>query len=340
MARLRVSLVGPRCALSNPPDPSGVNFGVTFGGRDPRARGAEDVWCEGGMASADETRYGFLGLGIMGTAMAHRLVQSGRKVTVWNRTEGKCDELVAEGANKAGTPAQVVQQCDITFAMLSTPEVALEVALGDQGVAQEMKPGKGYVDMSTVDARTAQCIAKGIHAKGGSFLEAPVSGSKKPAIDGTLIVLAAGDKDLYDSCKGPFEVFSKWHAHLGEVGAGAKMKLVVNMIMGSMMGAFSEGMCLAEEAGLSQELLSEILSLGACGNPMFKLKTQNVVQKEFPPAFPLKHQQKDMRLALALGDELAVPMPVSAAANESFKRARQMGLGDNDMSAVYMTTQK
>lgn len=292
------------------------------------------------MASSDETRYGFLGLGIMGTAMARRLVQSGRKVTVWNRTEEKCDELVAEGAYKAATPAQVVQQCDITFAMLSTPEVALEVATGENGVVQAMEPGKGYVDMSTVDARTAQSIASSIHSKGGSFLEAPVSGSKKPAIDGTLLVLAAGDKELYEKCKGLFDVFSKWHAHLGDVGAGAKMKLVVNMIMGSMMAAFSEGMCLAEEAGLSQQLLSEILSMGACGNPMFALKTQNVVQKDFPPAFPLKHQQKDMRLAVALGDELGVPMPVSAAANESFKRARQMGLGDNDMSAVYMSTQK
>lgn len=292
------------------------------------------------MASADETRYGFLGLGIMGTAMASRMLASGMNVTVWNRTESKCDELVSLGAQKASTPSQVVRQCDVTFAMLSTPEVALEVALGEGGVVEGMISGKGYVDMSTVDARTAQCIAKSIQAKGGSFLEAPVSGSKKPAMDGTLLILAAGDMELYERCKGPFDVFSKWHAHLGEVGAGAKMKLVVNMIMGSMMTAFGEGMCLADEAGLSQELLAQILSLGACANPMFQLKAQNVLGKSFPPAFPLKHQQKDMRLALSLGDELGVSLPVSAAANESFKRARQLGLGDQDMSAVYLTTQR
>ncbi|XP_020571463.1 glyoxylate/succinic semialdehyde reductase 1-like [Phalaenopsis equestris] len=102
-----------------------------------------------------------------------------------------------------------------------------------------------------------------------------------------------------------------------------------------MMNALSEGLSLASSSGLSRQTFLDILDLGAIANPMFKLKGAAMIQGSYPPAFPLKHQQKDMRLALALGDENAVSMPVAAAANEAFKRARNVGLGDLDFSAVY-----
>ncbi|XP_039845653.1 glyoxylate/succinic semialdehyde reductase 1-like [Panicum virgatum] len=105
--------------------------------------------------------------------------------------------------------------------------------------------------------------------------------------------------------------------------------------MRSMMNPLSEGLCLADKSGLSAQTLLDVLDLGAIANPMFKLKGPAMLQGSYSPAFPLKHQQKDMRLALALGDENAVSMPVSAAANEAFKKARSLGLGDLDFSAVY-----
>lgn len=116
---------------------------------------------------------GFLGLGIMGTAMAANLLKSGKfeKVVVWNRTLSKCEQLVAEGAVAASTPAEVVQQCDITFAMLADPDAALKAALGPGGVVEGVCAGKGYVDMSTVDQATSQEIAAAVAAKGGRFLE-------------------------------------------------------------------------------------------------------------------------------------------------------------------------
>ena len=149
------------------------------------------------------------------------------------------------------------------------------------------------------------------------------------------MILSAGDASLYADCAAAFGVLGKKSFHLGEAGAGANMKLVVNMVMGSMMAAFGEGMALAEQAGLSQGDLLEVLDLGAIANPMFKMKGPSLQSRAFPPAFPLKHQQKDMRLALALGDELAQPLPVAAAANEAYKRARAAGQGDADFAAVY-----
>ncbi|KAH8489724.1 hypothetical protein H0E87_025087 [Populus deltoides] len=278
---------------------------------------------------------GFLGLGIMGKAMSMNLLKNGFKVTVWNRTLSKCNELVEFGASIGETPAQVVKKCRLTIAMLSDPAAALSVVFDKDGVLEQIDSGKGYIDMSTVDPETSSKISEAITSKGGAFLEAPVSGSKQPAETGQLVILAAGDKGLYEESIPAFDVLGKKSFFLGQVGNGAKMKLVVNMIMGSMMNAFSEGLVLSERSGLNPHDLLDILDLGAIANPMFRGKGPAMLKSNHSPAFPLKHQQKDMRLALALGDENAVSMPVAAAANESFKKARSMGLGDLDFSAVY-----
>lgn len=185
--------------------------------------------------------------------------------------------------------------------MLADPAAALDVVFSTEGVLKGLTPGKGYVDMSTVAPETSQQIAEAVLAAGGRFLEAPVSGSKQPAIDGQLIILAAGDESLYNESVPAFSRMGKKSFLLGPVGSGARMKLVVNGVMGSMMAAFAEGMALADTAGLKQEDLLEVLDLGAMSNPMFRMKGPGIVAEKFPPAFPLKHQQKDLRLALAMG---------------------------------------
>ncbi|XWS36651.1 hypothetical protein CRYUN_Cryun20dG0103500 [Craigia yunnanensis] len=193
---------------------------------------------------------GFLGLGIMGKAMSMNLLKNGFKVTVWNRTLSKCNELVAHGASVGETPADVVKKCKITISMLSDPAAALSVVFDKDGVLEQICSGKGYIDMSTVDAKTSCKISEGITSKGGNFLEAPVSGSKQPAETGQLVILAAGKKVLYEDAIPPFNVLGKKSFFFGQVGNGAKMKLVVNMIMGSMMNAFSEGLVLTGRSGL------------------------------------------------------------------------------------------
>ncbi|XVE78245.1 hypothetical protein DITRI_Ditri13aG0129000 [Diplodiscus trichospermus] len=280
---------------------------------------------------------GFLGLGIMGKAMAMNLLKNGFKVTVWNRTLSKCNELVAHGASVGETPAEVVKKCKIIIAILSDPAASLSVVFDKDGVLEQICSGKGYIDMSTVDAETSCKISEAITSKGGNFLEAPVSGSKQPAETGQLVILAAGEKALYEEAIPAFNVLGKKSFFLGQVGNGAKMKLVVNMIMGSMMNAFSEGLVLAERSGLNPHSLLDVVDLGGIANPMFRGKGPAMLQDNYSPAFPLKHQQKDMRLALSLGDENSVSMPVAAAANEAFKAARSMGLGDLDFSAVIET---
>jgi glyoxylate/succinic semialdehyde reductase len=173
-------------------------------------------------------------------------------------------------------------------------------------------------------------------AKGGKFLEAPVSGSKGPAAMGALIFLAGGDQGLYESVVGDeLDLMGKASFHFGPVGSGTKMKLVVNMTMGSMLTCLAEGAALAEASSLSTGQLLEVLDLGVMSNLMFRLKGPNMLKRKHTTHFPLKHAQKDMRFALALGDDLGQALPLAAAANEAMKRARSLGHGDDDFSSVY-----
>ena len=280
-------------------------------------------------------KFGFIGLGIMGSAIARNLVRAGFDVTVWNRSPDKGKALEELGATVAKTPRAVIEACPVTFAMLADPAAAEAVCFDTDGVLEGIRAGKGYVDMSTVDAATSRKIGAAVIARGGRFLEAPVSGSRKPAEEGTLVILTGGDRSLYDEAMPGLEKMGRKILYLGGTGNGANMKLVVNMVMGGMMAIFCEGLNLGDKAGLALEDIIDVLGAGAMANPMFTLKGGQITRGDFAVAFPLKHMQKDLRLAVALGDQLSQPLHSAAAANEGFKRARKMGLGDEDFAAIY-----
>lgn len=280
-------------------------------------------------------KIGFVGLGIMGSAMATNLLKAGFKLTVWNRSPDKCSALVDLGATVATSPRAAAESSDVVIAMMATPVAVLSVRDGDDGIIAGMSPGKGYVDMSTVDAATSLESYKLAHEKGALFLEAPVAGSRKPAEDATLTIMAAGDRELYDSSLPALEKMGKKLLFLGETGKASRMKLANNLVMCGVLTALSEGIALAAGSGLDTAQLLEVLDSGAVSNPMFRLKgPQIAANKEFPTAFPLKHMQKDLRLALQLAEEVGQPLFVTATINELYKKALAENLGDADFAAV------
>lgn len=286
-------------------------------------------------------KIGFVGLGIMGSAMATNLVRAGFQMTVWNRSADKCRSLLEMGAEFAKSPRAVAEASDIVIAMMADPVAVQSVRDGEAGIIAGLTTGKGYLDMSTVGVETSLASARFAHDVGASFLEAPVAGSRKPAEDGTLTIMTAGDRYLYDTALPILEAMGKKILYLGETGNAARMKLANNLVMGGMLTALAEGMALASGCGLDKDQFLEVLDSGAVSNPMFRLKgPQIAANKEFPVAFPLKHMQKDLRLALRLAEEIGQPLFATATVNELYKSALAAGLGDSDFASVGRVVRK
>ena len=280
-------------------------------------------------------KVGFVGLGIMGSAMAANLVKAGLQVTVWNRSAESCGQLAGMGATVADSARAVAESSDIVIAMMANPAAVEAVRDGVDGIVAGLSKGKGFIDMSTVDTETSLKSARLTHEAGALFLEAPVAGSRKPAEDAALIIMAAGDRHLYDTALPLLEKMGRKILYLGDTGNATCMKLANNLVMGGMLVALCEGLALVSKSGLLMTQLLEVLDSGALSNPMFRLKgPQIAANSEFPTAFPLKHMQKDLRLALRLAEKVGQPLFATATVNELYKAALAHGLGGADVAAV------
>jgi len=204
---------------------------------------------------------------------------------------------------------------------------------------------KWVVDAATLSEAHMQGLADKVRGGGHGFLEAPVSGSKAPAANGQLIFLCGGDAPVFEDAEVQADLgaMGKASYFLGDVGSGTRMKLAANMVMGTMLSALSEGLDLAQEAGLDPKTFAEVLGLGAMANPMFNLKAPQMISGSHPPNFPLKHAEKYMRLALALAQDLGLAqdtLPVARASAARYASALKRGWGDDDFSAVAETDER
>ncbi|RWS23106.1 putative oxidoreductase GLYR1-like protein [Leptotrombidium deliense] len=283
-------------------------------------------------------KFGFIGLGLMGQRLLKNMLNSGHSVTIWNRTPSKCKDFAKAGATKATTPADVVAASDITFSCLADPHAVREIVFGNCGVLAEMRSGKGYVEMTSIDPDTSNDISEAIIARGGRYLEAPVVGSgKAQAEEGNLTVISAGDKSLHDDCSTCLQAISKHAFYLGsQVGDASKMGLVLSMLIGNLIGSLAESMALADRTGLAQKDLLEILSISPLNCHMMLAKGKAMIEGGFATEMPLTHMQKDLRLALQLAEVYEHPLPITASTNEVFKHAKHLGYSEHDVAAVYI----
>lgn len=269
----------------------------------------------------------WIGLGHMGTPMATNLLKSGFEVAVYNRSTDKLESLTDIGAKAYISLNDVRENSNVIFTMLSD-DSAVSSVYADllKGSISE----KLFINMSTISSELTKRLSVEIEAKGGYYLEAPVSGSVKPAIDGTLIILAAGREPDYEFATTYFEKLGKFSIYLGEVGQGAKAKLAINYYMSVVIEGLAETVLFAEKNGIDKETMMFIVNESACGSPMSKMKTPSIIQDNYPAAFPLKHMDKDIRLVQAEGLNTAT---VEAMKN-IYQEAMQAELGDNDLMAV------
>jgi 3-hydroxyisobutyrate dehydrogenase-like beta-hydroxyacid dehydrogenase len=280
-------------------------------------------------------KVGFIGLGIMGAPMCRTLLAKGYDVAVYNRSQEKMAPLLAAGAKGAPSVAGLVGQADIVITMLSDPAAVWEVVAETAGVLSALKPGKTYIDMSTVSPECSLEIAGMVRKTGADFLEAPVLGSKRLAEEGTLVILTGGDPDVANKMEPVLLAMGNKVVYMGGIGLAAHMKLIINQMLGTLLCAFSEAALTGMAAGIPAEKILDVVQSSVVGCLAIAIKGKDMLgDRKFPVHFPLKHAHKDMRLAVLAGDEKGVATPVTAAAYQVFSMARARGFGDHDISAV------
>lgn len=272
----------------------------------------------------------WIGLGHMGTPMASNLLKAGFDIAVYNRSVEKLKPLTDAGAKAYTSLDDVRDNSNVIFTMLSD-DSAVSSVYAD--LLKDSVSEKLFINMSTISSELTKRLAAEIESKGGYYLEAPVSGSVKPAIDGTLIILAAGREPDYEFATTYFEKLGKLSLYLGEVGQGAKAKLAINYYMSVVIEGLAETVLFAEKNGIDKETMMFIVNESACGSPMSRMKTPSIIQDNYPAAFPLKHMDKDIRLAKAEG----LNTETSNAMKNIYQDAMEANLGDNDLMAVIKT---
>ncbi len=280
-------------------------------------------------------KIGFIGFGIMGSAMAANLASAGFRLLVYNRTREKVQSLISDQVVWKDTAAELAKEVDILFTMLSTPEVVSEVSGGENGFLPAMRKGSIWVDCSTVNPSFSRRMAELCRDHGVGFLDAPVSGSKIPALKGELVFLVGGDAELVKTCEPFFEVMGKKYVHVGGNGMGSAMKMVVNLLLGEAMYAFAEGMVLGESLGIGKDMLFDVLLGSPAVAPLMTLKRDKLANDDYSPEFPLQWQQKDLHLASVCAFEQGISLPGVNAIKEIYALAKQQGWAQSDISAIY-----
>jgi len=278
---------------------------------------------------------GYVGLGVMGSAISRRLLDAGHTLTVWNRTREKAEPLLEAGARWAASPREVAERSEIVFTMVTNTEAVQAVTEGPDGILAGLGDGKVYVDMSTASPANTRALAEKVEAVGAAMLDAPVSGTSVTVEQGKASLMVGGDADAFAQAKPVLEAIAPRVFHIGENGAAVTLKIAINLSLAVQMLAFSEGLLLAEKSGIPRENAVEAMLGSVIASPMVAYRGPLVLGHPDDVWFDCHMMQKDMNLALELGRELEVPLPTTAVTNELLTAANGMGIGEKDFAVLF-----
>ena len=278
---------------------------------------------------------GFVGLGVMGSRMAKRLLAAGHTLTGYNRTKAKARELIDAGMKWGSTPREVARAADIVFTMITDTAALAAVTGGPDGILAGLGPGKIYVDMSTVSPAASRELARQVKAKGAEMLDAPVSGSVATLEEGKLSFMVGGEKSVFERVEPILKAIGPKATFVGGNGLAVSMKIAVNLSLPVQMLAFSEGVLLAEKSGIPRETAAEVLLNSVMASPMIKYRGPFVLDMPAEAWFDVNMMQKDLVLALEMGRERNVPLPTAAVTNQMLSAARALGLEKKDFAVLF-----
>jgi 2-hydroxy-3-oxopropionate reductase len=293
------------------------------------------VTTESGAAGTD-ARIGFIGLGIMGRPMARNLLAAGQSVAVHSRSQGPVDELVALGATRCGTPAEVAAASDVVITMLpDTPDVE-SVVNGPNGLRDAARPGLLVIDMSTIDPIVTRRIGADLVSRGVGFIDAPVSGGEKGAIDAALSIMIGGSDEDVARALPVFRLLGKTITHVGAIGAGQITKAANQLVVGLTIQAVAEALSLAEAAGVDPVKVREALLGGFASSKVLDVHGQRMIDRNFQPGFRVRLHLKDAHIIEETAAALGLHELVFSQVLERFSQLAASGSGDLDHSALYL----
>jgi len=279
-------------------------------------------------------RIGFLGLGTMGAPIANNLRKAGHDVTVWNRTASKTEHIVKKGAKLARTPRECAAGRDIVLTCLSD-EKALDAVLdGPDGVLAGLAEGDVVVDLSTAGVRAARSVAERVGKRGARFVACPILGSRAAAEKAQIVLVVGGPAAARDRARPALHAVSARMFELDDPAQAALMKLCINAVGGAMITAFGEALALGASGGLEVARIVEVLQASGFHSPLFLMKGELVVQRDWTPRFAIHLAEKDERLAQDAAADQGAKVPISEAVRRLFADAVESGRGDQDIAAV------
>jgi 3-hydroxyisobutyrate dehydrogenase len=284
-------------------------------------------------------KIGIIGLGRMGTALATRLQGCGHDIVVWNRTLDKAEGLVEAGAVLAASPAAVAERSEVIITCLLDADALEAVFGGDQGILSADVNGKLFIEMSTVQPKIQRALAERVSAKGGAYVECPVSGSTGPAREGRLIGLAGGAPEDVARARPILEQLCRRIEHAGPVGSGASLKLAVNLPLVVYYQALGEAYSLCRHLGLDPERIVDLFSDTSGGANILKARGAMIAKgmsgdEPQPVTFDVDSFRKDLRTMLAEGKEHGFSLPVVERTLSVYDEASQQGWGSRDGTSL------
>lgn len=275
-----------------------------------------------------------LGLGIMGSGMAGRLLSAKFPLAVYNRNREKCVPFAADGAFIAASPREAASHSRIILSMVADDVASRAVWLGENGALTGASPSSILIECSTLSVAWVKELENAATQRGCEFLDAPVTGTKPHAASGELVFLVGGSADALEAAQPLFSVLGRSVVHLGPAGSGARMKLINNFVCGVQAASFAEALSLIAAGGLDRDKAVAILTGGAPGSGILKRMADRMAANDFTPNFALRWMAKDLAYALDGASRNGVALQTASAALSVFEQAIAEGLGNEDFSAV------
>lgn len=280
-------------------------------------------------------KLGFVGLGAMGGRIAKRLMDAGHTVTGYNRTKSKAQWLLDAGMHWVDSPKSVAEGSEITFSMVTDSAALQAIADGPDGVIAGLVSGKIYVDMSTVNPDVSRELAAKAKTKGAQMLDSPVSGSILTLEQGNLTMMVGGEEAAFKKIEPVLLSIGPKATYVGPNGQAVSMKIATNLSIGVQMLALSESVLLAEKAGIKREVALEVLTNSVIASPLVKYRGPFLLNMPEQAWFDVNMMQKDMNLALELGEKVGAALPASKVTNDMLTKAKEMGLAEKDFAVIF-----